>query len=125
MKVKSLYPILVVEDLEAAKGFYCGTMGFQVKHDLTRKDGGHVLVLCNEQGLEIEVMEQSKSDAMHFETGLYGLRINVDNIETAMEELKAQGCEILTGILDTEVSKNLLIRDKNGVNITLMQHIKK
>ena len=48
--------------------------------------------------------------------------MNVDDIEEAFEELKKEGCTIVAGPVDNNNGRALLIKDNNGIDITLIEH---
>jgi len=123
MKVKSMYPIIVSENPAKTMEFYA-TLGFTKKHDLTTKMGSHVYVIANDD-LEMEIMEEVSNGPAPITAGLYGFRMNVDDIDATAEAVKQNGGTIIAGPFETEVSKNLLAKDADGNNITFMQHIKK
>jgi len=123
MKVKSMYPIIVSENPEKTIEFYA-TLGFEKKHDLTTKLGSHVYVIANGE-LEMEIMEAVSDGPAPITKGLYGFRMNVDDIDAATESVKKNGGTIVAGPFETAVGKNLMAKDADGNNITLMQHIKK
>jgi len=121
MKVKSLYPIVASEKPEETIEFY-KNLGFEIKHDAITKMGSHVYVLnCGD--LEIEVMQAVSGGPVTIPAGLYGFRMNVDDIDAAAEELKQKGATIVAGPIETNVGKNLILKDNQGINITLVQHI--
>jgi len=124
MKIKSLYPVIVVDNMENAVKFYTEVLGFSVKHQATRKDNGKVVVIANEQGLQIELMDKFNGGPVEVPHGLYGFRMNIDNAEEALKELDEKGVKVITS-LDTGLGKNIILRDADNVGITLMEHIKK
>jgi len=123
MKVKSLYPIIAADKPEETIAFY-KNLGFEVKHDATTKMGSHVYVLSNGE-LEIEVMESVSGGPVTVPAGFYGFRMNVDDIDEAGEVIKQAGATVIAGPIETNVGKNLFIKDNQGIDITLVQHIKK
>lgn len=123
MKVKSMYPIIVSENPEKTMEFYA-TLGFTKKHDLITKMGTHVYVVANED-LEMEIMEAVSNGPAPITAGLYGFRMNVDDIDAAAETVKKNGGTIIAGPFEVETAKNLMVKDADGNNITMMQHIKK
>jgi len=123
MKVKSMYPIIISENVEKTMAFYA-TLGFSKKHDVTTEMNSHVYVIANED-LEMEIMEAVKNGPLSLPTGLYGLRMNVDDINAAAEAVKKSGGTIIAGPVELGTAINLIIKDADGNNITLMQHIKK
>ncbi len=122
MKVKSMYPVIVSENPEKTMEFY-ETLGFTKKHDLTTNMGSRVYIIANGD-LEIELMEAVKDGPYKYPAGLYGFRMNVDDINVAVETFKQNGGTILAGPIDAATSKLLIVQDVDGINITLMQHIK-
>jgi len=123
MKVKSLYPIIVSEQPEKTIQFY-QILGFEQKHDAVTLNGNHVYVLSNGD-LEMEVIERPADGSVKLSAGMHGMRMNVSDIDAAYRELQEKGCTIVMPPFETEYGKNMLIRDADGVNITLIQHIKK
>ncbi len=123
MQVKSLYPIIASENTTETIEFY-KNLGFAIKHDAVTKMGSHVYVLSSGD-LEIEVMEAVSGGPVTIPAGLYGFRMNVDDIDAAAEELKQKGATIVAGPIVTTLGKNLMLKDNQGINITLIQHIKK
>ncbi len=123
MKTNSLYPIIVSDNPEKTIEFY-KTLGFEQKHDAVTLKGSHVYVL-NNGDMELEVVEQVKGGPADMPVGMYGMRMNVSDIDEAFKELQEKGCTIVAPPFETSVGKNMLIKDNNGINITLIQHIKK
>jgi len=123
MKANSLYPIIVSEEPEKAIQFY-QVLGFEQKHDAVTLMGSHVYVLNNGE-MEIEIIERPTNGPVEMSAGMYGMRMNVSDIDAAYKELQEKGCTIVTPPFETGVGKNMMIRDADGVNITLIQHIKK
>jgi len=123
MKVKSMYPSIVSENVEKTMGFYAA-LGFTKKHDLTTTLGSHVYVIANED-IEIEIIEAVNNGPIPIPTGLYGLRMNVDDIDSAVETFKQNGGTLVAGPFDTIGSKNLFTKDVDGNNLTFIQHINK
>jgi len=120
MKVKSMYPVVVSDNPEKTMEFYA-TLGFTKKHDLTTNMGSKVYILANED-FEIELMEAVDNGTYHYPVGLYGFRMNVDDIDVAVETFKHNGGTIIAGPIEAATSKLLIVKDVDGNNITLMQH---
>jgi len=123
MKIKSLYPTIVTENPEKTMEYYA-TLGFTKKHDLVTKMGSHIYVIANND-LQIEIMEAVKDGPFPIPLGFSGFRMNVDDINDAIEATKKNGGTIIAGPIETPVSINLITKDVDGNNITFMQHIKK
>jgi len=122
VKVNSMYPIIVSENPEKTMEFYA-TLGFTKKHDLKTKMGSSVYIIANDD-LEIELMEAVHEGPYQYPAGLYGFRMNVDDIDVAVETFKQNGGTILAGPIDAATSKLLIVKDVDGNNLTIMQHIK-
>jgi len=122
MKVKSLYPTIVSGNVEELMKFYAA-LGFTQKHDLTTKLGSHVYVIANGD-LEIEIIEAVKDGPVPLPNGLYGFRVNVDDVDAAADTVKQNGGTIIAGPVDTLASKSLITKDADGNNVTFIQHIK-
>jgi len=123
MKVNSMYPVIVSDNPEKTMEFY-ETLGFTKKHDLTTGMGSHVYIIANGD-LEIELMESVNDGPWIYPAGIYGFRMNVEDIDAAVETFKQNGGTILAGPIEAATSKMLIVKDVDGNNITLMQHIKK
>jgi len=123
MKVTSTYPIIVSDNPEKTMEFYA-TLGFEKKHDLTTNMGSHVYIIANEN-LEIELMESVNNGPYSYPAGLYGFRMNVDDIDVAVETFQKNGGTIIAGPIEAATSKILIVKDIDGINLTIMQHNKK
>jgi len=121
MKVKSLYPTIISDNPEETIKFY-EKLGFEKKHDALTNMGSHVYVLNNED-LEIEIVEYIKDYKIPLTPGLHSLRMNVSDIEEAYKEFQASGVKIIKPPFETSVGKNLFVKDDQGINITLVEHI--
>jgi predicted enzyme related to lactoylglutathione lyase len=73
---------LPVADVEAAIPFYESTFGFQV---LSRKDSPHKIVLLSRDEVQIGLAENGGDPTQD------GCVFEVDNVETALEEINARG----------------------------------
>jgi len=124
MKTTSMYPTIVTGKIDDTIDFYCNVMDYSVKHRLNPPHGGQIVVLENPKGFQIELIEMAEGAPITANEGLYGIRINVDSIDEAKDELIGKGCQILGGPFDTPTSKNMMISDPNGINITLIEHKK-
>jgi len=126
MKTKSLYPYIITDKYEETVRFYVDSLGFQIKHDHVREgDGGHIAVLTNEAGCDMEVMERPACGPEKLGTIDFGLRMNVDDLEAACRELQEKGCRMEDAIQDIPLGKIAVVIDPSGTSITLIQHIRK
>jgi len=82
--------------------------------------GSHVYVL-NNGDMQIEIMEHVANWSLDMPVGMYGIRMNVSDIDEAFKELQEKGCTIVMPPFESAPgNKNMLIRDPDGINITLM-----
>jgi len=121
MKVKSLYPIIVSDNPERTIRFY-KSLGFDLKHDAYTPAKNHIYVLSNGD-MEIEIDELTDDGLLPMTPGLYGFRMNVDDIDNAYSELKENGWKIVLPPTEIGVGKGMAIQDDQGVNINLIKHI--
>ncbi len=123
MKVSSIHPILISDNVEKLREFYA-SIGFATKHTSITDFGTPVHIVATDTA-DIELMESPKNPHFPMPTGLYGLRINVDDLEAAVEAIRQNGGEILTGLLETPYAKVYAAKDADGNYLTIMQHNKK
>jgi len=121
MKVNSMYPVIVSDNPEKTMQFY-ESLGFTKKHDLITGMGSHVYIIANGD-FEIELMESVNDGPWIYKAGLYGFRMNVEDIDAAVETFKQNGGTILAGPIEAATSKMLIAKDADGNNIMFMQHI--
>ena len=118
MKTKAFYTTITTGDVEKTLAFYVGVLDFRVVHNLTEGDGMSV-VLENDAGARLEVMETKDVPA-----GLHALRTNVNNLDDAVAELKANDCEILSGPEEIPAGRAIWMKDPNGIPIRVIEHRK-
>ncbi len=123
MKVTSVHPIIVSDNAEKLMAFYAN-LGFTTKHASTTTMEGPVYIIANGD-VELEIMQTPENSPNPMPAGLYGLRINVDDVEAAVEAFKQNGGTILAGPFGNEWTKLYVAKDADGVNVTIMQHIRK
>ena len=68
-------------------------------------------------GASVELIESPD-----FETGLYSIGTDVDDLDEVLEQLKLSGCEVVGEITQTTVGRQIFIKDPNGVRICLIEH---
>jgi len=119
MKISSMQPIIISDNTEKTLEFY-SALGFTTKLTSTTEFGSPVYVVANGD-VELEIMEASKNTPIPMSVGLHGLRINVDDIDAAVEAFKQNGGTILAGPFESESRKVFAALDANGNNITIMK----
>ena len=80
---------IIVEDIEESIAFYQNTFGFKMVEKFYNEDGGLVL-MQSPGGAAVELI-----DSKNFETGFWSMGIEVDDFETAIEELRSKDCKFI------------------------------
>jgi lactoylglutathione lyase len=115
MKVK--YATIIVENMEKSVKFYTEVMGFEVDSQHNPAPGSTITILKGEGDAMIELIESTK-----YETGLYSVGMDVEDINTTVKELKSKGAKITTEPVPITVGMLAWLEDPNGVRIALIQH---
>jgi catechol 2,3-dioxygenase-like lactoylglutathione lyase family enzyme len=116
MKLRSLIPVLDVQDVDASIEFYCGALGFTL-HDKVEWSGrtewallrcGHVhLMLCASDNPDSEDLPSHNSDGMFF---LYH-----DNVESLQVYLGSRGySDMPDGLPAGWGKRDFYLRDPDG-----------
>lgn len=119
MFTKAFYTAITTHELEKTLSFYVATLGFRVTHRVKGEEG-EMLVLENDEGAKLDIIETQDAPA-----GFHALRTNVEDLDEAMDEIKAQGWEIVAEPVDVTSGRVLLVRDPNGILLSITQHIRK
>ena len=113
MKVR--YTTMIADNMKDSVDFYENVMGFKVQEVYNLPNGSEITILDG-GGAMIELIE-----SRDFETGLYSMGVEVENLEKTLETMRAKGVEI-TMPVRTLVGIMAFIKDPNGVNIALIEH---
>ncbi|MDO4940482.1 MAG: hypothetical protein Q4E33_02195 [Erysipelotrichaceae bacterium] len=122
MKITSLYPIyladasLVDADVDALK-----MVGFEEKHHFTDIDGTDVHVLNTSSDTRIDVFSNKN---IQDKPGLYGLRVNVDNLDEFINFTTSIGFKKKSEIEDTETNRSIYMKSASGLKIWFIEHKK-
>ncbi len=116
--MKAKYTTMIVNNMKESVAFYEDIMGFPVQETFDLPNGSEI-TFVNGGGSIIELIENKD-----FETGLYSVGVDVENLEKTLEEVKAKGVEITMEPVKILVGKMAFIKDPNGVNIALIEHDK-
>lgn len=114
MKIR--YATMIVDDMEESVKFYTETLDFTVD-EVFDVPGGKITLLDGEGFAGIELIQ---SDA--FETGLYSIGMDVENIHDEIKKLDEKGANIALKPVETQVGYMARVVDPNGINIVLVQH---
>ena len=114
MKVR--YTTMIADNMKDSVDFYENVMGFKVQEVYNLPNGSEITILDG-GGAMIELIESSD-----FETGLYSMGVEVENLEKTLEDMRAKEVEITMEPVRTLVGIMAFIKDPNGVNIALIEH---
>lgn len=117
MKVK--YATIMVRDMEESLRFYTEVMGFQVESRHNPRPGLTINLLKGDGDTLIELIEDRENPR---EPGLFSIGMDVQDIETAVKDLKARGAKITMEPVPITVGRLAFTEDPNGTRIALIQH---
>ena len=117
MTIKVQYSTMIVNNLEESVSFYRDVLGFSEGYHVDLPNGAAITIMNSKDGASVELIEGKM-----FTTGLYSIGTDVDNLDEALAQLKAKGCEPISPVVPTTVGKQVFIQDPNGVRICLIEH---
>lgn len=117
MKIKVQYSTVIVKSLEESVRFYRDVLGFREGYHVDLPGGGAITIMESEGGACVELIENQA-----FETGLYSIGTDVDNLDEAVEILKNNGYDTTGPAVPTTVGRMTFVKDPNGVRICLIEH---
>lgn len=115
MKVK--YATIIVEDMDESIKFYTEVMGLKIDSQHNPQPGVTITLLKGEGDAMIELIMNTEH-----ETGLFSVGMDVEDINTTVEELKSKGAKITMEPTPISVGTLAFLEDPNGVKIALIQH---
>lgn len=113
------YATMIVDDMEESVKFYTETLDFTVDEEFILPKG-KITLLNGEGDVSLELIENDD-----FETGLYSVGMDVENIEEEISKLKEKEADIAMDITPTSVGYMARVIDPNGINIVLVEHSKR
>ena len=116
MRISVKYSTMIVKNLEESVGFYKDVLGFSEGYHVDFPVGG-ITIMNSPDGASIELIESPD-----FETGLYSVGTDVDDLDDVLKQMKRSGCEAVGEITPTTVGRQVFIKDPNGVRICLIEH---
>ena len=116
MKISVKYSTMIVNDLEESVCFYRDVLGFKEGYHVDFPVGG-ITIMNSPEGAGVELIESPQ-----FETGLYSIGTDVDDLDEVLDQVKRFDCEVVGEITPTTVGRQVFIKDPNGVRICLIEH---
>ncbi|WP_312699334.1 VOC family protein [Sedimentibacter sp.] len=117
MKIKVQYSTMIVKNLEESIKFYRDVLGFKEGYHVNTPDDSAITIMNSENGASIELIENK-----NFETGLYSIGTDVDNLDETIMHLREKGYETTCPAIPTTVGRMTFVLDPNGVRICLIEH---
>lgn len=114
MKIR--YATMIVNDMEESVKFYTETLDFTLD-EVFDVPGGKITLLDGDGFAGIELIESD-----NFETGLYSIGMDVEDINKEIEDLELKGATIALKPVETQVGYMARVVDPNGINIVFVQH---
>ena len=116
MKISVKYSTMIVNNLDESVSFYRDVLGFSEGYHVEFPVGG-ITIMNSPDGASVELIESPQ-----FETGLYSVGTDVDDLDDVLKQVKLSGCEVIGEITPTTVGRQIFIKDPNGVRICLIEH---
>ena len=116
MKISVKYSTMIVNNLEESVCFYRDVLGFTEGYHVDFPVGG-ITIMNSPEGAGVELIESPQ-----FETGLYSIGTDVDDLDEVLDQVKRFDCEVVGEITPTTVGRQVFIKDPNGVRICLIEH---
>lgn len=116
MKISVKYSTMIVNNLDESVSFYRDVLGFSEGYHVDFPVGG-ITIMNSPDGASVELIESPQ-----FETGLYSVGTDVDDLDDVLKQVKLSGCEVIGEITPTTVGRQIFIKDPNSVRICLIEH---
>lgn len=115
MKIKAQYTTMIVNDLQESVAFYRDVLGFAEGYHVDLPNGA--ITIMESEGASVELIE-----CKDFETGLYSIGTDVDDLDEVIRHLEKHGYQTTGPIIPTTVGRQTFVLDPNGVRICLIEH---
>ena len=116
MRISVKYSTMIVNDLEESVSFYKDVLGFSEGYHVNLPVG-RITIMNSHGAAGVELIESPE-----FETGLYSVGTDVDDLDEVLKQVEKSGCEVIGEITPTTVGRQVFIKDPNGVRICLIEH---
>lgn len=117
MSAKMQYTTMIVEDMEASLDFYRNVFGFEIDSEYRPQPETRIVIITDKSGKLLELIQNRK-----FETGLYSIGMDTDNLEETVRDLESKGYKTTGPIVPTLVGRMTFTKDPSGVKIALIEH---
>lgn len=108
---------MIVKDMEESIKFYTEVMGFEIDSRYDLGQAGAITLLKGEGETMVEIIKNPVD-----EPGLFSIGMDVEDINTTVEELKSKGAKITMEPIPITVGTLAFLEDPNGVRIALIEH---
>ena len=115
MKLK--YGTIIVKDMDESIKYYTEVIGLKIDSQYNPQPGITITLLKGEGDALIELIKNPTD-----EIGLYSVGMVVEDLNTAVEQLKAKGAKITMEPVPITDGALAFVEDPNGVKIALVQH---
>ena len=115
MKIK--YTTMIVKDMDESIKFYTNVMCFEIDSQYDLGPAGAITLLKGEGETMVEIIQNPVN-----EPGLFSMGMDVEDLDTTLEELKAKGAKVTMEPTPITVGTLAFIEDPNGIRIALIQH---
>ncbi|MEG0249343.1 MAG: VOC family protein [Peptostreptococcus sp.] len=122
MSIQVKYTTIIVDDMEESIKFYREVLGFEIDsvYRLPPKGEpvvGSITLMKSEGDTMVELIKNNE-----YNTGFYSIGMEVNDMETTINELKEKGAKIIAEPVNTGVGSCAFIEDPNGVKICIIHH---
>ncbi len=118
MDIQVKYSTIIVKDMEESIRFYQDVLGFEVDSRYTPTPDITITLMRAKGDAMIELIKNNVNDV-----GFYSVGMEVDDMDSAMKELKSKGVKIIKEPVSTLVGSVAFLEDPNGVTIAVIHHI--
>ena len=115
MKLK--YGTIIVKDMDESIKYYTELIGLHIDSQYNPRPGITITLLKGKGDALIELIKNPTDDI-----GLYSLGMDVEDVNTTVEQLKAKGAKITMDPVPITDGVLAFAEDPNGVKIALVQH---
>lgn len=117
MSIRMQYTTMIVEDMDKSLEFYRSAFGFEIDSEYNPQPETRIVIIRDAEDRLLELIQNVK-----FETGLYSVGMDVDNLDETVKDLEGKGYAITGPVVPTLVGRMTFTKDPNGVNIALIEH---